>query len=325
MISLVVTIIVLLILAGTSIIMFTGENGIINKAQQATIANKIAQAREKLELTFEHAQILKYTEQKYNQDDYLDNLMKSEISNIKIKGDIVIVDDLAFEIDRSVPKIGQYLGKENDLIFPEITTTVSLATDSKTATIQIKAKEEINGISKIEVIKGSQVLKQYNYENKKELITENYIAKYNGIYKIKVYSNLTVSEKVEIESLISSVTYSPIGNNEYKKEHQVKVCIEDESDGIKSLKYQWSQMTEEPETFINLCNNNEIITGNNFNGTYYLWTLLETQSGKINICRSEEFNFDNQGPTVILTSIPVSESSFILNATADDEYSEIAK
>lgn len=54
-----------------------------------------------------------------------------------------------------------------------------------------------------------------------------------------------------------------------------------------------------------------------------MWTLLETESGKTNICRSESFHFDNKGPTVTLTSTSVSEISFTLTVTADDDYSEL--
>ncbi|MCI9178383.1 MAG: hypothetical protein HFJ28_07620, partial [Clostridia bacterium] len=108
---------------------------------------------------------------------------------------------------------------------------------------------------------------------------------------------------------------------------QVKVSVQDEADKVTSLKYQWLQTTVEPapETFTNTCNNNEVITGRDFTGIYYLWTLLETQSGKTNICRSEGFYFDNKGPTVTLTSTPVSQNSFTLTATANDEHSSIAK
>ena len=50
LIALVVTIVVLLILAGVAISMLTGENGIINQALQAKEQNEIAEEKEKLEL-----------------------------------------------------------------------------------------------------------------------------------------------------------------------------------------------------------------------------------------------------------------------------------
>lgn len=323
LVALVVTIVVLLILAGITINYVMGDNSVFSKAQQAKLEYQIAQAREKLEITFGNAQILKHTDTKYNQDDYLDDLMKSEISNIKIKDDIVIVDDFAFEIDRSVPKIGQYLGKEEDLVFPEINATVTLAENNKAATIHIIAKEDTNGISKIEVIQGGCVLETYECENSKEEITKDFIAKQNGVYTIKVYAGLTASEKVIVDGIIASVEYSPNGDENYKKEHQVKVTVKETEEKVKSIKCQWLNTTVEPtsDTFTESCENGETLTKNGVTGSYYLWTLLETENGNTRIERSEAFYFDNQGPTVTLTSIPVSATSFTLTATANDAHS----
>ena len=50
LIALVVTIIVLLILAGVSISMLTGQNGILNIAAEAKEKTEIAQSEEKVEL-----------------------------------------------------------------------------------------------------------------------------------------------------------------------------------------------------------------------------------------------------------------------------------
>ena len=50
LIALVVTIIVLLILAGVSIAMLTGQNGILNRASEASYANAISDAKDKIGL-----------------------------------------------------------------------------------------------------------------------------------------------------------------------------------------------------------------------------------------------------------------------------------
>ena len=49
LIALVITIIVLLILAGISISMLTGENGLLNKASDAKIATEIADIKEQIQ------------------------------------------------------------------------------------------------------------------------------------------------------------------------------------------------------------------------------------------------------------------------------------
>ncbi|MCI8273560.1 MAG: hypothetical protein HFJ55_05715 [Clostridia bacterium] len=62
LIALVVTLIVLLILAGVCIALLTGENGIIKQAMQAKRNSREAAAREKLELILSDAQIIRKTD-----------------------------------------------------------------------------------------------------------------------------------------------------------------------------------------------------------------------------------------------------------------------
>ena len=72
LIALVVTIVVLLILAGITISLVFGSNGVINKAQEANENTKIAQVREQLEL----AKGPEYIEGngKYNPDSYFERI-----------------------------------------------------------------------------------------------------------------------------------------------------------------------------------------------------------------------------------------------------------
>ena len=99
--------------------MLFGEHGVIKKAQTSNEKYKIAQAREKLELVLNtDAAVEKRTNPKYNQDDFLDELILSKVLDTKILDNIIITDGYAFELDRSVPKIGEYEVKESELIFP---------------------------------------------------------------------------------------------------------------------------------------------------------------------------------------------------------------
>lgn len=327
LVALVVTIVVLLILAGITITYVFGNNGVFGKVSEAKLKTNIAKAREKIEMVLSEAKIPKHTDSKYNENEYLDEFILSRISDTEVLDNVIITDGYAFELDRSVPKIGEYVGKRNELVVPEVSTSVTLAQDYRTATITINAKEEKNGISKIEVIQGGYVLKAYTYDNKKELIIEEYTTKCNGTYTIKVYANLTVRKKAEVKGLVSSIIFSPNGNEEYKKEHQVKVSVQDETDKVISLKYQWLQTTVEPkpETFVTICNNSEVITGKDYTGTYYLWILLETEDGKTMTERSEGFSFDNTEPTVTLNSTPVSTAEFKLTVKASDSEAGIEK
>ena len=52
LISLVITILVLLILAGVSIVMLTGENGVLTQAENSKIENKRGEEEEKVKLAY---------------------------------------------------------------------------------------------------------------------------------------------------------------------------------------------------------------------------------------------------------------------------------
>ena len=103
LIALVITIIILLILAGIVINLTIGENGIIKKAQQAGINYEEAGAREKLELALVDLQAQKVIDSTYNETTYIDNYLGNK--QMIVVGDKVTVDGWQFEIDRSVPKI----------------------------------------------------------------------------------------------------------------------------------------------------------------------------------------------------------------------------
>lgn len=323
LIALVITIIILLILAGITIGTLLGENGIITRAVKAKEEYKIAEAREKLSLVLLDAGVEKRTNIKYNQDTFLNQFIKDNLEGSKIKGDIAIVDGYAFNLDRSVPKIGEYLGKEEELEFPDLTVTTQISDNKDSATITIVTQEKKNGISKIEVILDGDVVHTYdNYNNTKDEITENYTTDKNGTYTIKVYGKLPTTETTKVEGIISPVIYEPNGSEQYAKEFQVKVSVSEANERVKSIRYQWTSTTAEPtkESFTETVANGGTVTKDKLTGRYYLWTLLETESGATRTGKSEAFYFDNTGPTVKLTSTPVSESSFTLKAEATDAH-----
>ena len=327
LIALVVTIVILIILATISINLILGDGGLVSRSQKSGEEYKIAGAREKLDITLGDAQIEKRINKKYNQNEFLNEFILKELPDVQIEDDIVIVDGYAFEIDRSVPKIGKYVGTEKNMVFPDLDVTVKNAENKKSATITITAKEETNGIKQIEILQDGIAIKRYTYDNVKEEITEDYVVKQNGAYTVKVYAEHTKSKKAEVSGLIEVVKYNPNGSETYKKEHNVTITVDETIEKVKSIRYQWLQTTEEPEetSFTQTCNNGDTITKNEVTGKWYLWTLVETESGEKDIGRSEGFNFDNQGPKVELTAASVSEKSFRLTATAHDDEVEIAK
>ena len=335
LIALIVTIIVLLILAGVSLSGVFSERGIFNRAESAGEKYNEAKAREVLEtVLMTDGQMEKHTNPKYNQDDFLDKLIKSEIEGSDVKGDIAIVGGYAYELDRSVPKIGRYLGKAEDLVFPTVTATDPvIANDYRSASFTVTALEEKNGVNKIEIwLNGEKVetlTKTYN--NIKTEITENFTVNRNGVYTIKAYGDLMASVTVEVTGIVPMVEFSPNGSAEWKKEHTTKIIVKETEERVTNIKYKWTTSSTNPpaETeFTENCPSNNVVTGGNdtMTGEYFLWVLLTTESGKTNICGSEGFKFDNEGPTITsFTSTANSENSLTLNITIQDSKSGLNK
>jgi len=319
-----VTLIVLLILAAVSLSAIFSDKGVFSRAENAGAKYNEAKAREVLEIVLmTDGQMEKHTNPKYNQDEFLDELIKSEIEGADVKGDIAIVGGYAYELDRSVPKIGRYLGKAENLVFPTVNATVQLASDKKNAIINITAIEEKNGINKIEIWINGEKIAEYPYDNVKTEITVNppYIATQNGEYTIKAYGDLMASTTVEVTGIMPGIEFEPNGNTTWEKEHSTKIKLQETEEKIKTMKYQWSNSVTEPadNTFTENCKNGDTITKNNVTGTYYLWILLETESGATAKRRSERFNFDNEGPTITaFTATKYSETGITLSATAQD-------
>lgn len=118
LISLVITIVLLIILAGIVINISIGENGIFNRAKQAKNAYNESVAREKLELVLEETRIDKETINEYNSEEYLDELLESK--GITVNENEVIVNNYNFKIDRENLTVTESLG-ETDI---KITTQV---------------------------------------------------------------------------------------------------------------------------------------------------------------------------------------------------------
>ena len=122
LISLVVTIIVLIILAGISLYLVLGENGLIEKAKETKPIVDITSAQEKLELVKGPVQLEKYS---VNLDDYLE-----ELDKVKEKYE---VDDIE-RIDNDNAEI--IIGGKYKFI----------ATDEKNGNVKITYQGEVGGL-----------------------------------------------------------------------------------------------------------------------------------------------------------------------------------
>ncbi len=112
LISLIITVILLLILAGVTINLTIGKNSILQLAQETRLTYTKQNAKEKLELVLLELQMNKTTDEKYNENDYIDTRIQE--NGMKINENIVLVDDYKFIIDRTIPQIAIILGKEKE-------------------------------------------------------------------------------------------------------------------------------------------------------------------------------------------------------------------
>ena len=106
----------MLILVAVGLSSVLSDKGVLSRVETAGEKYNEAKAREVLEtVLLADGQYEKNINPEYNQDDFLDKLIKNEIPGTEIKGDVAIVGEWAFELDRSVPKIGRALGKVEKL------------------------------------------------------------------------------------------------------------------------------------------------------------------------------------------------------------------
>ena len=110
LIALVITIIILLILAGISIQAIINNNLIQNATTATEIYNK-EQAKEKLIQTLNSLAISKYRDKNYNDKEYIDNQIKKDGMSVD-NDDIVTVNKYKFKIDREKLEIIEEAGKE---------------------------------------------------------------------------------------------------------------------------------------------------------------------------------------------------------------------
>lgn len=314
LIALIITIIVMLILVAVTVRTVI-NSGLFNHAGKASSGYSMHEAREQLGTTLAGAQAEKYINKNYNENEYLDAYILEKLPGAKVVGDIAIVNGWAFNIDRSVPKIADDLGREEDLVYPELKLDKVIDELEESAIIKIQAKEAENGINKIEIILNGKVVKTYTYEDEKEQIEIDYdeVTK-NGTYMVKVYSKTSVTGIIEINELAAVVEFSPNGNKNYQKEHSVQVMLNTSKNNIVNMKYQWTETAIEPEanSFVDKVTDGETLVKSGVNGTWYLWVFVETSTGKTSITGSEPYYFDNIVPEVNVKQIRQEERPDVL-------------
>ena len=204
LIALIVTIIILIILAGVSVRLILGQNGIIERAKRSSMSNEEGSAREKLELALMDLRIDKETKNEYNENEYIDNYLSSK--QMVVNENIVLVDGWQFEIDRNKLKIIMNLGQgeESDDIY--LVANVIDAADFTKATLKIEITYEgeidsiqINGQNETIPTKqdGKYVLEKEILENENFTI---YVKDKDNNYKVEKVNVESISEDTNISS-----------------------------------------------------------------------------------------------------------------------------
>ena len=157
LITLVITIVLLLILAGITINLSLGQNGIFNRAQQAKENYSQSAAREKLETVLMEAAIEKETNRSYNNHEFLDNMLKEK--GITVNENSVIVDNYSFVIDRDKLEIVTSNGEVLIKLGKEIQKYKGKNANNKYEVeilLKIESNKELQSI-KIEKADGTQI------------------------------------------------------------------------------------------------------------------------------------------------------------------------
>ena len=159
LIALIITIIVLLILAGVSIATLTGENGILTKASKAKEETKIAEYKEALELIGIGLQPEKVTE-KLSSEEYMRCYADKIKGDNKFEGSNVILNTEKNPITiQVITKEGyvylitedkvEVMGKEGETAPPDLqesdVTFTYEPTDWTNGSVEVKIETEITG------------------------------------------------------------------------------------------------------------------------------------------------------------------------------------
>ena len=241
LIALVVTIVVLLILAGTSIVMLTGDDGIITNAQNSKISTELSEYKEQLELYISNKKIenaefeketlfagkdtLRYNTQKDGETGTIKTIcpeMKSNyVKKIKIKKgkmiletkdkrEIKIAVGLGIEVNPYEIKDGELIASEDNLLLidsngtlklPESVTSIGEGAFANTASDGIQLKKVIIP-STVREIKANAFSGNSQIE---EVVIE--IKNGKGVTTIgdRAFYNCTNLEKIELPDTVTKI------------------------------------------------------------------------------------------------------------------------
>ncbi len=311
------------------------------KASTSRETTEEKQAEEKLKLVLIELGMDKQTDTAYNENDYIDSRINSQEEMTVLENDIVSVEGWKFEIDRSVPKIGKSLGKEelNTAIQIETNATISSDYTKSTITIEIFYEGEIasitiNGEEKEAPEKqdGKYVLSTEVVDNGDyEIIVKDKEGKYNRkIVKVnEIIADMYIYNKADMEKFRDIVN---IGKRTFKDNH---VYVMDEIYLEGSSSNQWTPINNFEGTFEG---NNHTIHGIYIDSSENQIGLFKQNGGTIqNVITSEDSYIkgnNSVGGVVgrnngtiehVVNKAKVESTSYMVGGIAGFNYGEISQ
>ena len=221
----------------------------------------------------------------------------SNLTTVTIPESVTIIENAAFNNCRNLTNIK----------IPEKVTEIKgdTFTDCKNLK-KINIPEKITKI-RVGAFSGCINLKSISIPKDIKSIENSIAPKTTIIYTKSNTEGERYAEEVEQGYIINdtppTVIYTPNSGENKQKEYNIKIEVKDDIEEIEvnenSLKYQWTQSTEEPskESFTESFENGQTITKNTGDGKWYLWVYAKDNVGNETIKRSEAYNFDNTAPT----------------------------
>ncbi|MCI8384476.1 MAG: type II secretion system protein [Clostridia bacterium] len=336
LIALVITIIVLLILAGVSIATLTGENGILNKSTSAKQDKEQQEGKELIKLAINEMMIEKKEKgENLTIDfigDHIHEKLKIDKEDVTKNGEPVetvnvIYGKYEYEIDDvfNLSIIGSIKGKIT------INATYKILEKNAVITITVKTEDE-KGIKRI-------LLPNNEYEdgNNQKEITIEYMANKNGDYKfIAEGNNNSIRAKTikisEIDTLSPNEAQIALTSTRINVGESVTatVIVSDDQSGINLNHCFWILNSSSEEIGID---SDQWENATKLNDLQSTFSLSSTTIGKKYLHVLSCDNFDNQKETIsegILfvgeqkyLNIPKTENNWIFNLPIDWSKSRI--
>ena len=199
LVALVITVVVMLILAGVAIAQFTGGDGIFSRVTDATREYKKQSMLEAVDLAIAYIEV----EQTYkdgeikisdviekvkeissiNEEDYIITVDDEEQTATIIDKETGVVIDIWIDEEGEIQVEGSIVDDIENVVKPTITYTLDppAGTYGEAVKITITATEEKNGIARMVLPDNSEI----TYNNEKT-VTRDYIVTENGTYKFIV-------------------------------------------------------------------------------------------------------------------------------------------